>query len=69
MKSTQKPLAITMGDPSGIGPEIIVASLGRQSVGINNIVFGCPKVIARAVKLSKRDFTVRVLDQVDDAEF
>ncbi|KKJ78298.1 4-hydroxythreonine-4-phosphate dehydrogenase [Kiloniella litopenaei] len=69
MKNRQKPLAITMGDPSGIGPEIVVASLSKSSDGLKNIVFGCPKVMERAVKLSQSDLVVRVLDQIDEAEF
>ncbi|WP_085909358.1 4-hydroxythreonine-4-phosphate dehydrogenase PdxA [Kiloniella majae] len=69
MSNALKPLAITMGDPSGIGPEIIVESLCKQLYGAKNIVFGCPKVIERAVSQSKRNLAVRVLDWIDDANF
>ncbi|WP_085899808.1 4-hydroxythreonine-4-phosphate dehydrogenase PdxA [Kiloniella majae] len=69
MSNALKPLAITMGDPSGIGPEIIVESLCKQLYGAKNIVFGCPKVIERAVNQSKRNLAVRVLDRIDDANF
>lgn len=69
MSIVEKPLAMTMGDPSGIGPEIIVKSLYNQPDGAKNIVFGCPQVMERAVTLLKRNMVVRVLDQIDDATF
>ncbi|WP_417453665.1 4-hydroxythreonine-4-phosphate dehydrogenase PdxA [Kiloniella sp.] len=69
MGIAEKPLAITMGDPSGIGPEIIVEALYKQTDDVKPIVFGCPKVMERAVTLLKRNMVVRVLDQIDDAKF
>ncbi|WP_419905473.1 4-hydroxythreonine-4-phosphate dehydrogenase PdxA [Kiloniella sp.] len=69
MSNALIPLAITMGDPSGIGPEIIAASLHKQPNNARNIVFGCPNVMARAIKVSKVGMTVRTLDQVGDADF
>ena len=30
MLKKKKPIAITMGDPSGIGPEVIVSALEKQ---------------------------------------
>jgi 4-hydroxythreonine-4-phosphate dehydrogenase len=46
-------LAITMGDASGIGPEVIVASWGRPEVHAiaRPYVVGHPEVLRRAVKL------------------
>ncbi|MEH6631009.1 MAG: 4-hydroxythreonine-4-phosphate dehydrogenase PdxA [Halopseudomonas aestusnigri] len=69
MSNVEKPLAITMGDPSGIGPEIIVASLSKQSRKARSIVYGCPSVMARAILVSKVDMSVRILDQITDADF
>ena len=69
MTHISKPLAITMGDPSGIGPEIVAMSLKRQPESAKNIVFGCPNVLQRAIKVTKVDMTVRKLQQISDANF
>ncbi|WP_120497091.1 4-hydroxythreonine-4-phosphate dehydrogenase PdxA [Kiloniella sp. EL199] len=69
MNNAPKPLAITMGDPAGIGPEIVVASLKKQPDSAKNIVFGCPNVMKRAVEALKADMTVSILDRIDDARF
>ena len=46
-------IAITMGDPAGIGPEIVARVLGEPEVRAccNPVVIGDPKILARAVEL------------------
>lgn len=46
-------IAITMGDPAGIGPEIVARVLGETEVRAccNPVVIGDPKILARAVEL------------------
>ena len=46
-------IAMTMGDPAGIGPEIVVRVLGEAEVrsSCNPVVVGDPKILARAVEL------------------
>jgi len=46
-------IAITMGDPAGIGPEIIARALGEAEVRTccNPVVIGDPEILARAVEL------------------
>lgn len=61
-------LAITIGDPSGIGPEIIVKALVEQP-GIRALVFGCPSVMERAVGFVGADCDVLSLRSVQDARF
>ena len=63
-----KPMAITMGDPSGIGPEIIASALAARP-DTRAVVFGCPDVMARAVRVVGTDSTVRALSQLDEARF
>jgi 4-hydroxythreonine-4-phosphate dehydrogenase len=43
-------VALTMGDPSGIGPELIAKSLssGKIPRGIKFRIYGCPDIIERA---------------------
>lgn len=64
-----KPLAITMGDPAGIGPEIVAMSLAKPSAGVRNIVFGCPNVMRRAVEVAKVELVVRELFDIEQALF
>jgi 4-hydroxythreonine-4-phosphate dehydrogenase len=50
-----KPLiAVTMGDPTGVGPEIIAQALSRQDVGASCrvIVLGDEAVMARALEIT-----------------
>ena len=54
----RKPIAITMGDPAGIGPEIILRALVRApETGLEGpfVVYGCPRwmeVVARRLGLN-----------------
>ena len=55
-------IAVTMGDPAGIGPESIAAAWGDPRVWqvCRPLVFGHPEVMARAVASVKR--TLRVVE-------
>jgi 4-phospho-D-threonate 3-dehydrogenase / 4-phospho-D-erythronate 3-dehydrogenase len=53
---TMKPtIAVTMGDPAGIGPEVVVRALALRSLHrfCHLVVFGDPRVLARAVSLTQ----------------
>lgn len=64
-------LAITMGDPAGIGPEIVVRALCRREVYemCRPIVTGDAEIIRMAVDLLGSDFSVNAVDRVADARF
>ncbi len=64
-----RPLGITMGDPAGIGPEIIAQVFGRQLNGMRSIVFGCPNTLRRAVRVVGLELSVREIDEVAKAQF
>ncbi len=64
----EKPLiGITMGDPAGIGPEIIVK--GHRSVGdrTRTVVIGDAAVIRAAVEICGLDLDVRSIDSPENA--
>lgn len=46
-------LAITMGDPAGVGPEVIVRALANPRVGecCTPVVFGHPRILEEAIHL------------------
>ncbi|HEY6478128.1 MAG TPA: 4-hydroxythreonine-4-phosphate dehydrogenase PdxA, partial [Polyangia bacterium] len=46
-----RPIAISMGDPAGIGPEIVVRALAERA-DAEVIVFGDAGVLARAAKIA-----------------
>ncbi|MBQ9094595.1 MAG: 4-hydroxythreonine-4-phosphate dehydrogenase PdxA [Prevotella sp.] len=66
-------LAITMGDPAGIGPEICVRSLAHKDTYTlcKPIIVGDAKIIQLAVDLLKLDqpLTVNAVTDVKDAKF
>lgn len=66
-----KIIAVTLGDPAGIGPEIIIKSLAAGELsGAPAVVVGCASTLRRIMAM---DITpkaeLRVLDKVSDAHF
>ena len=57
-------LAITMGDPAGVGPEVIVKALAdpRVGQGCRPVVLGHPQVLKQAIKLVGSSLAVAVVD-------
>ena len=70
--SREKPIiGISMGDPAGIGPEIIVKALGHEQVRrvCRPLVVGDAGVIRNAAKIVASPLAVRSVATVDEAEF
>lgn len=63
------PIAITMGDPSGIGPEIVVKTLVARGGDDTCVVVGDPGAIERAAQLVAPQLEVRALDTLADARY
>jgi 4-phospho-D-threonate 3-dehydrogenase / 4-phospho-D-erythronate 3-dehydrogenase len=71
MNRNKKPLiAITMGDPAGVGPEIIVGAWTESVVHewCRPLVVGHPGVLRRAVELWQTDLHVEEIVSPDEAE-
>jgi 4-phospho-D-threonate 3-dehydrogenase / 4-phospho-D-erythronate 3-dehydrogenase len=67
----QRPLiALTMGDPAGIGPEIIVGAWTETVVHewCRPFVIGHPEILRRAVALWQRNVEVREIDSPASAQ-
>jgi 4-hydroxy-L-threonine phosphate dehydrogenase PdxA len=67
----EKPLlAITLGDPAGVGPEIIAAAWSSPELhaAARPVVIGHPAVLRRAVKLRAAPVTVVEVDRPEDAD-
>jgi 4-hydroxythreonine-4-phosphate dehydrogenase len=58
-------IGITMGDPSGVGPEVICKALAQMGAAERAATFvvGCPQALARAARLVDADLAgVRVVE-------
>lgn len=64
-------LAVTMGDPAGIGPEIIAKVFASEMVYQKShpIVVGHPDIMRKAVGLLGSETQVNVLSRIEEARF
>src|SRR5262249_30055615 len=63
LKATKPLIGITMGDPSGIGPEVIAKGLAGPAIArmCRPLVIGSPEVMAETVRSLGLQLTVRVV--------
>lgn len=59
-----RPIAITMGDPNGIGPEIIVKAFARGSLG-DCLVIGDAARLGEAVRITGAGLAVDILHDLE----
>lgn len=62
------PIGITMGDPAGIGPEI-VARLFADGASAQAVVIGDAAIMRRAAKITGAEIGVNAIDRPADARF
>ncbi len=67
-QTTKARIAITMGDPCGVGPEIIVKAYSSPDLVARflPVVIGEVEALERAVALLGTDLTIRLLDDLTD---
>jgi 4-hydroxythreonine-4-phosphate dehydrogenase len=65
MPSSPVPVAITMGDPAGVGPETIVRALGSGELAgkILPVVVGTSAIFERAVRLTNAGIELRPFEE------
>ena len=68
MKNFETPLAITMGDPSGIGPEIILKSIIKTRLN-NFVIFGDSLVFDSLIKSLGLPLTINKISELSEAIF
>lgn len=68
MKTILRPLAITMGDPSGIGPEIVAKTILARSDLRHNVIVGDPAVLAKAIARLDGGLRLNEIGTVADAK-
>lgn len=62
-----KKLAVTIGDPGGIGPEVALKALSSMANICLPILIGDLSVIEEAVRIFKIPFTIRTISDVNEA--
>lgn len=64
-------IAITLGDPTGVGPEIVAKSLARKDVqdSVHALVVGDPDRLREGARLTKSAVEVRAVDRAADARY
>lgn len=64
-------IAIPMGDPAGVGPEIVAMAIADKKVNevANCIVIGDAKVLENAISIVKVDLKINRIAKVEEAEF
>ena len=71
-KYMEKPIiAVTMGDPAGIGPEIVAKSIADKATYdvARCIVIGDKKVMEKAIRIVGADLKVNVVDSPADGDY
>lgn len=64
-------VAVPIGDPAGVGPEIVVKSIASKEVFdvANCIVVGDRQVMEKAIEIVKEDIKINVIENVEDGIF
>jgi len=64
-------IGITMGDPTGIGPEIIVKALSMEDPfrSCRPIVFGDREVLSRAIQMQNLGATLEVIEEIPEGGY
>lgn len=64
-------IGVTMGDPAGVGPEIIVKALADTAVTgrCSCIVFGDRQILEKALKITGTPLSLHVIQDISEAVF
>lgn len=68
-KKTKLPIAITMGDPSGIGPEIVVKTLSNTAQNLPCVVVGDALVMKDAIRRLQSNHSLNVITRIENADY
>jgi Pyridoxal phosphate biosynthesis protein len=70
MIETKKNIGVLLGDPSGIGPELISKLLtSKELEGANTIVIGEKNIYELGVSISKASTNIEYVDNFEDINF
>jgi len=71
MKHNREIIAIPMGDPAGIGPEITAKSLANQEIYdmCKPVVIGDAEVFAKAIEIVEKDLKVNIINKPSEGKY
>lgn len=64
-------IAIPIGDPAGVGPEIVAKSVADKKVveAANCVIVGNKEVMENAIKITKENLEIRIIDEVEQGDY
>lgn len=64
-------IAVPIGDPAGVGPEIVAKSIASKEVfeAADCVVIGDRRIVENAVKITETNLTVRVIEEPEQGDF
>jgi 4-phospho-D-threonate 3-dehydrogenase / 4-phospho-D-erythronate 3-dehydrogenase len=71
-ESTYLPiLAVTMGDPAGIGPEIAAKAFAKKKIYkiCRPVLIGHPAIMEKALKIANVDLQIKTIQEISEADF
>ena len=64
-------IAVPIGDPAGVGPEIVAKSVASKDVtaAAKCVIVGNKEVMDNAIKITGENLTVNVIDDVEQGDY
>ncbi|UPA31706.1 4-hydroxythreonine-4-phosphate dehydrogenase PdxA [Terrisporobacter glycolicus] len=64
-------IGVPLGDPAGIGPEIVVKSIAKEETNTyaNIVVFGNKEILEKAVDVCKVDMKINIIENPQDGDY
>lgn len=64
-------IGVPLGDPAGIGPEIVVKSIAKEETNTyaNIVVFGNKEILEKAIEVCEVEMTINVIENPEDGVY
>lgn len=64
-------IGVPLGDPAGIGPEIVVKSIAKEETNTyaNIVVFGNKEILEKAIEVCKVDMKINIIENPEDGDY
>lgn len=64
-------IGVPLGDPAGIGPEIVVKSIAKEETNTyaNIVVFGNKEILEKAVDVCEVDMKINIIENPQDGDY
>jgi len=71
MSNEKEYVVVPMGDPAGIGPEIVVKSFAKKSIydNANIVVVGDAKILEQANRICKTNLSIKSVSDIKDGNY